>query len=241
MSKLSSNLYSYQARFLPSLIVLFPVILFLIIKFPDLWIERTAIISVLTSFGIIHFLGEVGRDAGKRKEKCLFEKWGGKPSIKILRFKDTWLDPVTHNRYLTSLSKKLKIKVKLNKNYENKNPRNADEIYEAFGKFIIERTRDTKKFSLLFGENVSYGFRRNLWAMKLAACSILISLVFYEVVQFVIAWHSITPMNQKSSGLIIVHLILLLFWIFKVNTDWVKIPAEGYASRLFESLAVLEK
>jgi hypothetical protein len=241
MSKLSSTLYSYQARFLPSLFVLFPLILFLILKFPDLWAQRTAIISILSSFGVIHILGELGRDAGKWKESSLFQKWGGKPSVKILRFKDTWLDPVTHNRYLTYLSKKLRIKVKLNKNYEKKNPRNADEFYEAFGKYIIERTRDTKRFSLLFGENVSYGFRRNLWAMKPFALLILMFLLIYEIIQTFMAWHDGNAIEQKVIELMGVHLIIILFWIIKITTEWVKIPADGYAARLFESLAMIEK
>jgi hypothetical protein len=30
--------------------------------------------------------------------------------------------------------------------------------------WLLTQTRDTKTFSILFRENISYGFRRNLWS-----------------------------------------------------------------------------
>ena len=38
----------------------------------------------------------------------------------------------------------------------------ADEAYEAVTKILIQRTRDKKRFSLLFGELINYGFRESL-------------------------------------------------------------------------------
>ncbi len=241
MTTVSSAFYAYKARFLASLIVLFPIILFLIIRFPELWIERKSIISILTSFGIIHFLGEAGRDAGKRKEAWLFKRWAGKPSISILRFRNTWLDPITHKRYLTELSKNLKIRKKLTKAFENKNPQLADEIYESFCRFLIERTRDTKKFSILFTENVSYGFRRNLWAMKPFALFILFSLSFFQLFEITLNLRGGIAIKEITTGLFIFDLILIFLWILKINPAWVKIPADAYASRLFESIAFIKR
>jgi hypothetical protein len=37
------------------------------------------------------------------------------------------------------------------------------------GNWLRENTRDTKNFRILFNENVTYGFRRNLFALRYAA------------------------------------------------------------------------
>jgi hypothetical protein len=38
--------------------------------------------------------------------------------------------------------------------------------YERCGNWLRENTRDTKKFKLLFDENVAYGYRRNLLGLR---------------------------------------------------------------------------
>jgi hypothetical protein len=42
----------------------------------------------------------------------------------------------------------------------------ADAFYARCAGWLRENTRDTKKFSILFNENVTYGFCRNLFALK---------------------------------------------------------------------------
>jgi len=49
---------------------------------------------------------------------------------------------------------------------EADDPAKADAFYGRCGAWLRENTRDTKKFNILFNENVTYGFRRNLFALK---------------------------------------------------------------------------
>src|SRR2546426_4811456 len=49
---------------------------------------------------------------------------------------------------------------------EADDPPAADVVYEACGAFLRDKTRDQKKFPLVFEENCNYGLRRNLWGMK---------------------------------------------------------------------------
>jgi hypothetical protein len=50
---------------------------------------------------------------------------------------------------------------------EAADPQAADAYYTRGVTWLRENTRNTKKFDVLFNENVSYGFRRNLLGLKL--------------------------------------------------------------------------
>jgi hypothetical protein len=52
---------------------------------------------------------------------------------------------------------------------EEKDPAATDRFYARCGNWLRENTRDHKKFNILFDENISYGFRRNLYGLKLPA------------------------------------------------------------------------
>jgi len=113
------------------------------------------------------------------------------------------------------------------------NPERADEVYEAATAILREKTRDKKRFPLVFEENCNYGFRRNLWGMKplgtfaavvgTAAVAALI-VMHYRYANVVMS--SITPTAAVLNGL------LLLAWLFWVTPAWVKIAADAYAERL---------
>ena len=49
---------------------------------------------------------------------------------------------------------------------EKDNPKVGDAFYERGGGWLRENTRDTKKFPVLFSENITYGYRRNLLGLK---------------------------------------------------------------------------
>jgi hypothetical protein len=110
-------------------------------------------------------------------------------------------------------------------------PDAADELYESCTHFLRERTRDKGTFPLVFAENVSYGFRRNLLGLRpVGITTSLVGLVIgafasgatgYRTPYFVVA-----PLSAVVSG------GLLLFWIARVNSGWVKQAADAYADRL---------
>jgi len=117
---------------------------------------------------------------------------------------------------------------------EAADPRKADEVYNASVKLQIGRTRDTKKYSLLFKENIHYGFCRNLFALR--SLGIALSLLGFILSSAAGIWcihlrdPKITPWVCASAcGL------FLFWWIGTIKGPWVKIPAFAYAERLFES------
>ncbi len=119
---------------------------------------------------------------------------------------------------------------------EAADPRAADEIYEAWCTVLRDRTRDRKQFNLIFTENCSYGFRRNLWGMK--SVGIGLALVGLAGVAL-IPWIDPSARAAPRVGTVIVtggiNALLLLGWLFVITPAWVRTPADEYAQRLLEA------
>jgi len=222
--------YSLKARVYPLLITLFPILI-LGLSFS---IKYDTIITSLSSVGIIslftYLFSQLGRDLGKKKEKELWRKWGGAPTNIIMQ-DSGYIDKITRDRYFAKLETLCPLE-------------NKDEIenkLKFWTKFLISKTRDTQKFNLLFKENISYGFRRNLFGLKpIGLTVVVIALIFNIVIgtDWPLKFEELSPnWLIPNSGLF----ILFLFWLLVVNANWVKIPAFGYAERLFESVENLEQ
>lgn len=60
---------------------------------------------------------------------------------------------------------------------EPADPTGADGFYTRAGNWLRENTRNQKKFDILFNENVTYGYRRNLYALKWPAIVLNVLIV----------------------------------------------------------------
>ncbi|MDR0534652.1 MAG: hypothetical protein LBH01_11945 [Verrucomicrobiales bacterium] len=174
----------------------------------------------------------LARNFGKAIESKLWQSWGGAPTTQMLRHSGR-ANPVMRERWHKSLSRLLG-KPLPTADEEAANPAHADAIYEAATKLQIGKTRDTKKYHLLFKENMQYGFCRNLYAMKITGIAITVLGLTTSVSAAIWFIHmdnpSIAPWVCST-----VNLLFLLWWIFVIKSDWVKVPAFAYAERLFES------
>jgi hypothetical protein len=95
-------------------------------------------------------------------EPRIYREMGGKPSVTMMRPSDDLLDQASKDRYRTFLASKIN-RPEPTAALERKNPPAADDFYELSGTWLRENTRDMKKFSILFNELATYGFRRNLF------------------------------------------------------------------------------
>jgi hypothetical protein len=130
--------------------------------------SRLSVSNAIATLGLavlLLALSDFARARGKRIEPTIFEALGGKPSITMLRFADDRFDRQTKTRYLAFLAGKLSESAPTEDD-ERRDPPAADAFYERCGAWLRENTRNIKKFSILFNENVSYGYRRNLLALK---------------------------------------------------------------------------
>jgi hypothetical protein len=234
-----SNPYVRRARLQPALIVVLPLALATLAWFPSGVAGWGVIWGVVVACGGTALLVQVARDAGKRKEKDLYALWGGMPTICFLRHRDA-KNPVTLARYHAKLAKLIKGVTIPSQEAEQQAPDAADAVYDTCTKYLLEATRDQKKFSLLFDENCSYGFRRNLWGMKsygivFASIGLILTLTLIAIR---LAKH--TPIIPAAIICGTINFGLLLIWIFWIRPEWVRIPAEAYGERLLAASEVLK-
>lgn len=224
--------YSFRARLQPALVTLLPLALgvFAWIGTGQKW--ASAGWTLFGTAGGTYLLAMLARNQGKQLEPGLWQSWGGAPTTQCLRHAGT-ANPVMRERWHKYLSKLLG-KSFPTAQEETDNPNGADQIYEASVKLLINKTRDTKKFPLVYKENVHYGFCRNLYALRnLGIGASLIGLIASGAAGI---WFAHTAAPQTAAWVCAVaSVFLLIWWVFKIDSAWVKVPAFAYADRLLES------
>jgi hypothetical protein len=233
--------YTLKARFYPVIMLFLPlIVLGLFYSF-----EFQSVLHFFSSVGILSALtflfSQLGRDQGKKKEPELWKNWGGTPSIQVLRLRDQIIDKHTKLRYHQKLQTLFPVTTLPDQSMETNNPNEADEVYRAWTQFLITKTRDTKQYSLLFKENINYGFRRNLWGLKRIAITLIFLLIIFNYGFWIYKTQLWNPLHFPdvfiySSGVLV---LLLLFWSIIVSRNWVKSVAFSYASRLCEAVETL--
>ncbi len=225
--------YTYCARLLPALITSLPFLILLFIALPSIWKLIGALSAMGISVALVFLMAQCGRDAGKRKESGLFHTIGGKPTTRLLRHADTTLPPATKKRYHDFLIANAPGFSLPTVQQEVSDPDAADTMYDSAADWLRAKTRDTKLHELLFAENISYGFRRNLWGMKplgISACifgALAIAGLFLGVPSLEIA-------QPIAAATLMIISIQLCFWMFVIRPGWVAVPAEAYAKTLLE-------
>lgn len=225
--------YERRARLYPMLLVLLPAVLGAASWVP-VGIDVGGLLGgTVTSLVLAAFLGQIARDQGKRCEPELFRKWGGKPSVRALSYEGKFFDAKTLRRIHRSLHD-IDNELTFPKSAEEESAEreSAFASYESASELLLSCTRDRERFRLVFSENVNYGYRRNLWAMKgpgtllavLGAEASLGRLVQVAVMDSPIVWTAIV------SGVMGVSLGLV--WVIHVREDWMHVAADAFARQL---------
>jgi len=234
--------YNIRARLAPMLLVLLPAALAGISWFPPEAKLKAAIAGVGGTLALGVLFAELGRDLGKKKEQHLYKLWGGKPSTQLMSFRTSSLNSLTLKRYREILQRvRPDLRLPGSEEAELADTAAADKVYESCGDFLRHETRDKTKFPLLFEANISFGFRRNLWAMKPAAVGIALisgAACVVRVYTLALSSGSAMPIPMTSSVLI---LLLLVWWATRISPAWVKPIAFAYAEHLLEACQSLEE
>lgn len=225
--------YTIKARLLPAFIVVLPLVLACISYFPELVQGWKLFASVLVSFGLTMLLSQLSRDAGKRKEPQLIALWGDLPTTLACSHQHTWLDKNTRHRQLQKLEALTGVK-NPTRDEEMRNYEDCRSVYDSYSRYLREQTRDKNKHPLVHAENVNYGFRRNLWALKpFGIATSLLGITSLFMPAFVANLATPTILIWCST---IVSLFLFTVWLIAINPNWVKTTAYAYAERLLGSV-----
>jgi hypothetical protein len=166
--------------------------------------------------------------------------WGGKPSIVLLRHRDRRIEEHTKTRYREFLKTRLPQLTLPTPEEERADPEAADRKYQSVTEWLLTQTRDPKRFSILFRENVSFGFRRNLWGLKPigVAVSLMAGLASFAAIVYGYQVEHQVPSPEIAFVTASVW-VLLLVWVALITPLWVRIPADAYGRQLLAACDTL--
>lgn len=225
--------YSLKARALPVYLTLVPVILLLAVVIPGGLKLPIGGVAALVFVPISFLLGQVGADFGKRLEKSLWTKWGGPPTTRFLRHGNHEFNEVTRGRVHAKL-RQLGLHVPTREEQEQ-DQRTTDTHYQSCTEDLIRRTRDTRKFPLVFKGLTEYGFRRNLLGLKAFGVSLTVVGAGGAAWSTYTAWIATKEVQAVSLVAGLISAGLLLAWVVWVTERTVKLSDERYARFLLEA------
>jgi hypothetical protein len=168
--------YTLYARLFPAIIAAAPAaaLAWVVIASKEVRLVQAIAGTALTV--VLMVFADVARRRGKAIELDLIQRMGGLPSITMLRHADTTFDAATKARMHAFLGARLG-EAAPTAEQELADPASADGFFTRAGNWLRENTRNQKKFDILFNENVTYGYRRNLFALKWPALVLNVLIV----------------------------------------------------------------
>ena len=232
MSDVSSlfDVYSLRARVFPALLVVLPVGIALGLLLPTLDYQKLVVAGAVSA-GVPILMANLVRARGKRLEDRLVEQWDGLPTTRLLRLREPSNDRPGLSRRRELLEKVTQVRLPT-PIQEQDDPAEADHTYVMATRALIARVREDKDHhALVQHENIDYGFRRNLLAIKPIALTVLVILLAVDGVA-ALAGMGTVPVAAAAA----VHLGFLAAWLAGVRRRWVRGQAESYAQALFWAL-----
>jgi len=241
--------YERQARLYPALLSLLPVVAMVVLLYAPQASSFTVVLTITVSCGGLYLLTNLCREFGKRLEERLFQQWGGKPTTQLLRHRDKTIDAVTKRRYHSFLAAKINHAFP-DEEGERHNPDAADEVYQSGIRWLLNHTRpdDSKKFDLLFKENISYGFRRNALALKPLGLIISIASLLWALVAADVLFGSspkyidlaaLSRMPTHTISCSTISAVMVVVWLLFFTRASLRTAAFTYAEMLLRACETL--
>jgi len=231
--------YTLRARVAPVLAVIVIPVTGVLCWFPAFSVSQLALAAVL-GIVLLAMFSQIGRDWGRILQPYLYERWGGQPVVQLLRYRSRLLAKETRERYrlkLESINPGFRVPTELE---ELADPDKADQRYDSVCLFLREFTRNKAVFPLVYAENVNYGFRRNLLAMKPAGIVLNIAGATSSVLVMLIGIQGgsgVLPLPLVAASL---NALMLAWWIVRISSEWVRSAAFAYAERLLGSCDTIQ-
>lgn len=232
--------YDRKARLAPSMLAVTPLLTSAIFGFENTAaLERVA--TLLVAVGGLWLLADMSRGLGRAKQQALFKRWGGTPSIQLLRHSDSTIDPHTKARYHACLRAKSKVALPTAQE-EATNPLDADARFDSALQWLLQHTRDKKRFALLAAENATYGFRRNGYGIRWLGLGVCALAAMWSV--GVAYFRSGLPFRLAMTlpGTVVQLALatgLSLVWLFYFQEGRVRDAAFAYARELIRCCEII--
>ncbi|WP_217350102.1 hypothetical protein [Pseudomonas abyssi] len=231
--------YSIRARLFPAIIAAAPALAALALLISWKTLQLSNLVASLGALVLLYAIADIARSRGRTIEPKLFERQGGIPSITLFRRNDPTIDAGSKDRYREFLAGKLTIQAPTPEE-ERANQGAADAFYAQCGVWLRQNTRDTQRFSILFGENVTYGFRRNLLGVKrLALCLNITVVAVCAFILWRLSWDITAPLGNNITLVLLVAAAHAAYMLVAVNEKSVQDAARTYGRELILSCEAL--
>lgn len=179
-------------------------------------------------------LAQIARDAGKAIEGPLWASWGGPPTVRMLRHRDTTFDPGLKARIHRRLVELRVVDHMPSEAEEEADPAGADKVYTTCSGWLRNKALELKAvspFDVVHAENIAYGFRRNILGIRPYGLIILGIAVVATVAAFLFGREPIIEL----CGITLVGAFLAL----GVNEAAMRRAANEYSIRLLNAVEAI--
>lgn len=227
--------YSLRARLFPAIIAAAPALAALTLLISWKSLDLSNAIATMAVLVLLFAIADFARARGRAVERALYFQHGGMPSITMFRRSDPTIDVGSKERYRAFLAAKLGA-VAPSPDQELADQHAADAFYEQCGVWLRQNTRDTKKFPILFTENVTYGFRRNLLGVKWLALGLNLLVVgICALLLWRTSWALETEQGKRTSVVLIVAVAHAIYMLLGVRQSAVWDASRAYGRELILS------
>ncbi|UGY05764.1 hypothetical protein [Bradyrhizobium quebecense] len=234
--------YALRARLVPAIVAGAPALALAAILISWTSFNFTQLVAAVGLTALFSVFNNVARERGKAIEPDLYEKMGGMPSIVMLRHGDDTFDEATKAKMHGFLSRTLG-ETAPTPEQERVDPVAADGFYKRGCDWLRENTRDAKKFPLVLGENINYGFHRNLLGLRTPGFCLnaLIVVACAGMLYLQVPIDMSRRFDQALVTVIGVAILHALYLAFFVNERVTFQAARLYARQLLLSIDKLNK
>lgn len=227
--------YSLRARLFPAIIAAAPALAALALLISWESFELSNAIATVAIVVLLFAIADFARARGRVLERKLYAEHKGMPSIVMFRRNDATIDIGTKERYRTFLATRFGTPSP-SAEQEMADQGAADAFYEQCGVWLRQNTRDTKKFPLLFTENITYGFRRNLLSVKWLALGLNVLVVgICIVLLWRASWAFETDQGKRTSVVLLVAAAHAAYMLLAVRVSAVWDASRAYGRELILS------
>jgi len=231
--------YSLRAQLFPALIATAPVVALFYTLVPWDSFHPSQLVATLGAGALLYGFTDLASEWGRGIQLKIFNSIGGMPSTRLLRYRDQEYRAREKQRWHEFLAEKICMTSPTERD-EIERPTEADLFYKTAGNWLRQNTRDRAKYRVLFEKNVSYGYRRNVLALKTLGLTLNLSTLTACALLVVYGHHF--GLNYDYPTFYFVFIIAAAhatYFIFFVNLPFAARSAEEYGRHLIHTIESL--
>jgi len=195
------------------------------------------VIGLIVAAGGTYVMSLIVRHLGRSIQPGLWAGWGGPPTTRFLRQRDTYGNPVKRTAWRAAVEKTTNTTL-LSADGETSDPELADQTIEAaVGQ--LTRLGQSPDYPLVREENINYGFERNLYGVRWFGRGISFACCVLFVIALAVGTVHLGGEKVAKGALaagLIVDGLFLIGWMILPSESRTKDAADRYATQLLDSV-----